>query len=134
MDDDLWDSLLLPPTHDTMVAKQAKAEARVAENPKRTRKAHNKVRSGCLTCKYGETFSDHTLPFSNRVVGSAGRSATKPNPLVEDVPAQAENATDIPTLAHRKPHPQTLSGLNRHPRNRNPTTELPSPNLQRASF
>lgn len=23
------------------------------EQPKRTRKTHNKVRTGCLTCKYG---------------------------------------------------------------------------------
>lgn len=47
---------------DMMVVKQAKAKTKVAENPKRTRKAHNKVRSGCLTCKYAETsLSTHCL-------------------------------------------------------------------------
>ncbi len=93
----------------------------VLEKPKRTRKTHNKVRTGCLTCKYveacptcvpeGEIFS---LTLLGATTESEGRNATKRNRTVADVPVRAANATAIPhNNRHRRIRPWTTRGPHR---------------------
>ncbi|KIV95322.1 hypothetical protein PV10_02992 [Exophiala mesophila] len=63
-----------------MAAKQPKEEAKVAENPnKRTRKAHNKVRSGCLTCKIRRKKCDEVKPFCRRCTSTGRKCDGYPN-------------------------------------------------------
>lgn len=78
------------------------------EKPKRTRKSHNKVRSGCLTCKYDRPA---LLDRDNNIwltlyLGSDGRNVVKKSPFARDVRAPVGNVMDIQRSLHQRLHHQ----------------------------
>ncbi|EXJ79157.1 hypothetical protein A1O3_08658 [Capronia epimyces CBS 606.96] len=55
-------------------------QSSVPEKPKRTRKTHNKVRSGCLTCKIRRKKCDEEKPFCRRCTSTGRKCDGYPTP------------------------------------------------------
>ncbi|OAP62376.1 hypothetical protein AYL99_04579 [Fonsecaea erecta] len=105
----------------------------VLEKPKRTRKTHNKVRTGCITCKIRRKKCDEEKPFCHRCTstgrkcdGYVNQSPDQPSTSEESSPLSVEHdskrqktSTDkvaIPSISRSKSKP-TVDALCRSPSN-----------------